>query len=308
MQALLIVNPAATTTAPRMRDVLEHALASDLKLEVVATTHRGHAHELAERSARDGMDVVVVLGGDGTVNEVVNGLLHSGPTPHQPAVAIVPGGSTNVFARCLGVPRDQVEATGQLLDALREGRRRAVSLGMADDRWFTFAAGLGLDADVVASVERHRSRGRTSTPSLYLRSAMWRFLAHTNRRQPTLAVRQSGQEPIEGLYMTVVSNTTPWTFLGSRPVTVSPDASVDSGLDLYALRGLGVLSTANQIRQLLLHAEGQRRGRNVVSLHDVPSLTVTASKPAAFQVDGDYIGTRGTVTFTSVPRALTVIV
>src|SRR5688572_20133838 len=106
MRALLVVNPAATTTSARTRDVISHALASDLKLEVAATEHRGHARALARRAVEQGSaQLVIALGGDGTVNEVINGLLEHGPDPDRlPRLAVVPGGSTNVFARALGLP------------------------------------------------------------------------------------------------------------------------------------------------------------------------------------------------------------
>ena len=167
MRALLVVNPAATTTSARTREVLASALEAELKLEVAHTRHRGHAAELAREARDDGLDLVVVLGGDGTVNEVVNGLLTDRSHEQVPDLAVVPGGGTNVFTRALGVPRDPVEATGALLDALRENRRRSIGLGLAGDRWFTFNAGMGWDAEVVARVDRRRrSRppGRHTTP------------------------------------------------------------------------------------------------------------------------------------------------
>src|SRR5437762_7434766 len=132
MRALLVVNPKATTTSARGRDVLARALASDLKLDVVETERRGHAIELGARAFDEAYDLVVVLGGDGTVNEVVNGLLRTydgSRRPDQPALAVVPGGSTNVFHRTLDIPRDPVEATGSLLDAIRERRSRWLGLG-----------------------------------------------------------------------------------------------------------------------------------------------------------------------------------
>src|SRR3712207_6685681 len=154
-----------------MRDVLVGALASELKLDVVETAHRGHARELGEQAAAEGMDLVVSVGGDGTVNEVVNGLLTDGASPHLPMLAVVPGGSANVFSRALGRSRDPVEATAEILASVRAGRTRRVSLGNAsasgtstpDDpaadpawpepRWFVFTAGFGFDTDVIARVE-----------------------------------------------------------------------------------------------------------------------------------------------------------
>src|SRR5215211_7183727 len=131
MRALVVVNPTATATTPRGRDVLVRTLAAELKVDVAETQHRGHARELGAQAVDDGVDVVVTLGGDGTVNEVVNGLLQHGPAPHLPALAVVPGGSTNVFSRALGRSRNPVEATAEILDSLRAARTRLVSLGTA---------------------------------------------------------------------------------------------------------------------------------------------------------------------------------
>ena len=144
MRALLVVNPKATTTTQRGREVIARALASELKLEVVETGYRGHAAALALRGARDGVDLVVALGGDGTVNEVVNGLLTDGPQPGTPALAVVPGGSTNVFSRALGQSQNLVEATGDILATLRARESgpvgRVIGLGKAGSRWFTWTA------------------------------------------------------------------------------------------------------------------------------------------------------------------------
>jgi diacylglycerol kinase family enzyme len=165
---MLVVNPKATATTERQRDVLTRALGSDLKLDVIQTTHRGHAIELGRQAVSDGVDLVVILGGDGTINEIINGLLGSGPwqgsNPDTPALAVVPGGSTNVFSRSLGVARDPVVATSELLEALRAGRSRRIGLGRVDDRWFTFTAGLGIDADAVRRVEIARTKGKSPTP------------------------------------------------------------------------------------------------------------------------------------------------
>ena len=139
MRALVVVNPAATSTTAKMRDVLVGALGSELKVDLAETSHRGHARELGVRAAVDDFDVVVALGGDGTVNEVVNGLLHDGPGEHVPPLAVVPGGSTNVFSRALGRARDPLTATREVLDSLRAGRTRRISLGTASVRGATTA-------------------------------------------------------------------------------------------------------------------------------------------------------------------------
>ena len=141
-----MVNSKATTTTDVTRDVLISALADKFHLEVVTTTHRGHARELGLQARSEGMDCILTLGGDGTVHEVVNGMLTEGPGQELPVLGTVPGGSANVFARALGFPQDAVESTGLLLRAMREGKTRTINLGQFDDTYFTFTAGIGLDA------------------------------------------------------------------------------------------------------------------------------------------------------------------
>jgi len=302
-----VVNPNATTTNARSRDVLARALRTEVDLAVEHTRRRGHAAELARRAARDGVGVVVALGGDGTVNEVVNGLLTDGPGENVPALAVVPGGSTNVFARSIGLPRDPIEATGVLLEALREGRTRTIGLGRADDRWFTFCAGLGLDAEVIRRVERARTRGKTATKGLYLRSTVSQYFAGTDRKAPLISLKQPGGAPVEQLSMVIVQNTSPWTYLGSRAVNPSPDASFDAGLDLMALRALHLPSTLRTAAQIL-SSRPDPHGRRVLRLHDLEEFTLNAERPLAVQVDGDYIGERDTMVFRSETDALRVVV
>ncbi len=306
MRALLVVNPMATTTTERGRDLLVRALRSEVDLAVEYTKRRGHAAELAARAASDGYDVVVTLGGDGTVNEVVNGLLRDGPGPQVPALAVVPGGSTNVFARALGLPREWTEGTGVILEALHTGRVRTIGLGRADDRYFTFCAGLGLDAEVVRKVERARLRGKVSTPGLYVRSTVAQFFLDTNRRNSLVTLDRPGEASVAGLAMAIVQNTAPWTYLGERPINPCPDASFDLGLDVMALRQLHVPATARAAAQVLSRRPNPH-GKQVLSLHDVAEFTLRAEHPLAFQVDGDFVGERASVTFVAVPGALRVL-
>ncbi|MBN0047971.1 diacylglycerol kinase family lipid kinase [Streptomyces actuosus] len=322
MRALLVVNPAATTTSARTRDVLIHALASEMKLEAVTTEYRGHARDLGRQAAlSDDIDLVVALGGDGTVNEVVNGLLHDGPDPERlPGLAVVPGGSTNVFARALGLPNDAVEATGALLDALREGTERTVGLGRASGtpgtpdeaapaRWFTFNAGLGFDAGVVGRVEQHRERGRKSTHALYVRQVVRQLLGEPNRRHGAITLERAGEEPVTDLVLSIVSNTSPWTFLGNRPIYASPKASFDTGLDVFGLSRLSTAAVARYGTQLLTSSpERGPHGRHALSLHDLDRFTLHSKAPLPLQMDGDHLGLRSSVTFTGVRRALRVIV
>jgi diacylglycerol kinase family enzyme len=322
MRALLVVNPAATTTSARTRDVLIHALASEMKLEAVTTEYRGHARDLARRAAEsDDIELVVALGGDGTVNEVVNGLLHSGPDlGGLPRLAVVPGGSTNVFARALGLPNDAVEATGAILDALRDGSERTVGLGLAsgtpgtDDeavpsRWFTFCAGFGFVGGVVGRVEQARERGKRSTHALYLRQVVRQFIGDPHRSHGTLTLERPGEDPVAGLVLSMVCNTAPWTYLGSRGVYGAPGASFDTALDVLGLTRLSVPAATRYAAQLLASTPDKGlHGKHAVTLHDLTDFTLHSKAPLPLQMDGDHLGLRTSVTFTGVRRALRVIV
>lgn len=311
MRALLVVNPYATATTPAGTDVLAHALASELKLDVVATGYRGHAMHAAQQAREDGYELVVAHGGDGTVNEVINGLMdtdgrHTGGG--APALGVVPGGSANVFARALGLARDPVEATHRLLTALDTGRSRRIGLGRMDAasgaRWFGFNAGLGWDADVVARVERHRARGRAASPARYVRSALRAHL-HMMRAAPRLTIELPGGRVERGLRSAVVTNTDPWTYLGRRPVHSNPGSSFDTGLGLFALRSMAPVTVLRHIGQMLRnHADPA--GRNLVRLDDVDTVRVLCDRYVGLQLDGDHHGQHSAVQFSSVPHALTV--
>jgi diacylglycerol kinase family enzyme len=306
MRALLVVNPAATTTTRKAREVIFRALATDLKVEVEETSHRGHAAALACRAARDGVEIVVALGGDGTVNEVVNGVLTDGPRPDLPALAVVPGGGTNVFARTLGLPQDPIEATGEIIDALRSGHSRRIGLGMADDRWFTFNAGMGFDAEVVRRIERRRRAGEAHSQERYVRAAVAHFLSGYDRRHPAITLERPGEDPVPGLYFALVTNTAPWSYLRGRPVNPSPEASFEHGLDLFAPRTMRIVPMLRYVAQVL-RSTPRPRGRKLLRLHDLGEFTLRAERPMALQVDGDYLGEREAVRFSAVPGALRVI-
>lgn len=322
MRALLIVNPHATSTTRLRRDVIVRALSSAVELEVEQTRYRGHATHLAAAARRDGFGLVLTLGGDGTVNEAVNGLLgpaaadgaaaagdRAGPptcAASLPALAALPAGNANVFTRNVGLSPDPVDAAGQILQAIAAGRYRTIGLGLAGDRYFTFNAGLGLDAEVVRAVDGHRARGRTATPALYIRMILRQYYRVSDRRHPALTLERDGHPPVGPLFLGIVSNTAPWTYLGSRPVYTSPQAAFDSGLDVLALRSLRTVSTVRTMYQMLSPVRPPR-GRSVLTLHDQAELTLTSTRPLAFQVDGEYMGEHECVKFRSVPDALRVI-
>jgi diacylglycerol kinase family enzyme len=288
----------------RERDVLAHALGGADELQIEETANRGHAAALACRAMRSNVDVVVALGGDGTVNEIVNGLLTDGVHDGVPALGIVPAGSTNVFARALGLPNDPIEATGVLLEALRAGRRRRVSVGRLDERWFVFAAGVGFDAAIIAGVERLRQKGRKSTIRLYTRVGLREFL-RADRRRPQLHIDLPDGTVIDDVYMAIVANADPWTYIGQRPLRPTPEASLDGGLELYARTRMGIVSAS---LSLLSMARRRPRGGIGASVsHDLPGLVIRADSAVPIQVDGDLLGDREKMHFRCVLEAISVI-
>ncbi|WP_066908332.1 diacylglycerol/lipid kinase family protein [Mycobacterium interjectum] len=313
MRAVLIVNPTATSTTPAGRDLLAHALKSRLQLNVEHTTHRGHGAELAQRAVDDGVDLVVVHGGDGTVSGVVNGMLGrpgAAPTRPVPALAVVPGGSANVLARSLGISPDPVAATNQLIQLLDDYRRhpawRRISLIDCGERWAVINAGMGVDAEVVAAVEAQRNKGVTVNALRYWRVAI-PVTVGFRRREPTLTVELAGRDPIPGVHFAWVSNTSPWTYSNSRPLVTNPDCSFESGLGVFALTEMKVLPTLRLVGQLL--GKGPKGNpKQLIRDDDAPCVRVTATgAPVASQFDGDYLGLRESMTFRSVPDALAVV-
>ncbi len=217
-----------------------------------------------------------------------------------------------MFTRALGLPADLIDATGQIIQAVQAGRHRNIGLGRIDltglaSRYFTFNAGLGLDAEVVRVIEGLRARGQPATSWLYVWTALRQFYAVTDRRHPALTLECDGRPPVGHLFMGIVSNTSPWTYFGHRPVNPSPRADFDTGLDLFALRRLRTMSTLNALRQMITPRHAPLSGRDVVSLHDQPEFRISSGRPVAVQIDGEYVGEHEVVTFRSVPDALRVI-
>lgn len=316
MRAVLIVNPNATSTTPAGLALLAHAMESRVQLTVERTDHRGHAVEIAERAARDGVDMVIVHGGDGTVNEVVNGLLGPpGPLPigPVPAVAVVPGGSANVFARSLGIPHDPTAATNLLIDLIGEYRRtktwRRIGLMDCDGRWGVFTAGMGVDGEVVASVEAHRQRSRSRQKGVsatrYIRTAVPTILRNT-RREPTLTLHLPDREPVPGVHFVFVSNSSPWTYANEKPVYTNPGTRFETGLGVFGTTSMDLWRTLALIRRMLSERADIKAG-HLVREDDVAWLKVTSDTPIATQIDGDYIGLRDEMTFRSAPQALDVV-
>jgi diacylglycerol kinase family enzyme len=295
-------------------DLAVRSLAGLVDLDVERTQYRGHARELA---AATRAELIIVLGGDGSINEVVNGVMDirgqdgagpggDGSTGGPPLIAVIPGGGANVLARALGLPVDAAAAIRRVREVIAAGRYRTIGLGLAGDRYFTFSAGLGMDAETVREVERLRAAGRRESTPLFLRTMMRQYYS-TDRRRPALTLERDGQPPISDLFLTIITNRSPWTYFRDRPLLPVPNPDFNSGLDVLALRRIRLTTIFSAVGQMLYIRSRPPRGRDMSSVLGSESLTVRSARPIAFQVDGEYLGETKAVKFQFVPHALRVV-
>jgi diacylglycerol kinase family enzyme len=302
VRGLLIVNRHATSMTATVTDLAVRSLAGLVDLDVERTQYRGHARELA---AASDADLVIVHGGDGSINEAVNGIMSR--ANGRPQVAVIPGGGANVLARALGLPLDAAAAIRQLREAIAAGRHRTIRLGRAADRYFTFSAGLGIDAEVVREVDRMRAQGRRESVALFLRAVVRQYYRGTDRHQPALRLERDGEPPINGLFMTIITNRSPWTYFRGRPLLPVPNPDFNSGLDLLALRRIRLTTILNAVGQMLYVRSRPAHGRDMLSVLGSESLTLRSARPIALQADGEYLGETEAVKFEFVPHALRVV-
>lgn len=302
-RALVIVNPFATAVSDRLRNLVVNALAARYEVEAVETQARGHAIEIARRAAHEGYDIVIAFGGDGTVNEAANGLAGSG-TP----LSCLPGGSANVFCKLLGIPGEIVDATQHLLRVADHFAPRQIDLGEVEGRLYTFSAGVGMDADVVRTVDsRPRMKARFG-PYYFLGAALSTFAGHYLIRPPRMFV-SVGDETVVGV-TTIVQNATHYTYFHDRPIDLAAGATLDGGtLSSVVLRRATLLGAPSLLARGVLGRGGVAGHRQVASFQQVTSMTVSsaAGRPLPLQVDGDHIGEVTQARFTIRPGALTVV-
>jgi diacylglycerol kinase family enzyme len=303
VKILLIVNSQASSVTARSRVVIQKALSADHDVTVAETSRRGHATRLAQGAAADGTEVVVVLGGDGTLNEAANGLAGT-----CCALAALPGGSTNVFARTIGLPNDPIEATGATLDALARRSIRRVGLGSLNGRYFLFHVGLGFDAAVVAQVERRAGLKRYAGHPLFVYAGFATWFRHYDRTRPRFAVRHADGTVIDDAYLAICLNTNPYTYLGNRPLNLAPEATLDRGLAMVTLRTLRFGPTMAVIGSALARGKHLRSSRWTDHRTDLTSIVVEGHGPFPYQVDGDHLGDIEHVELTHVPDILDLVV
>jgi diacylglycerol kinase family enzyme len=301
VRLLLLVNSSASSVTPRGRVVIQKALSADHDVTVVETNRRNHATRLAQGAARDGVDVVVVLGGDGTLNEATNGLAGT-----DTALAALPGGSTNVFARTIGLPNDPIEATAALLDGLVADKVEEVGLGSVNGRYFLFHVGIGFDAAVVEQVERRAQLKRWAGHPLFVFSAFTTWFRHYDKDEPRFTVARPDGRQRTPAYFSIILNTNPYTYLGNRPLDLVPEATLDRGLASVTFKDLGFVPLVGAVGAALAGSDMRRRKALDVRT-DLDEIVVESERPFPYQVDGDFLGDTTRLELRHRPAALRLV-
>lgn len=280
---MLVSNLHAGSVSAPTREVIIKALQADFKVEAVDTARRNHGTDLARDAVDRDFDAVLAFGGDGTINEVAQGLVDT-----DVALGILPGGSTNVLARSLGIPVDAVEATAFVAARLRDGTRRRINVGAAGDRFFLLCTGMGLDAEVVRRVEADPERKRENHEWAFVSNALKAGLGAYRGVDPGITMTVDGFDPVK-VMTAVCCNGRPFTYLKRFPVDVCPEATLDADLDVFGLHRLRT-GTAPRLIWALFASRSHVRWRTTTYRHDVARIDLKTEHPMPVQVDGDYIG------------------
>jgi diacylglycerol kinase family enzyme len=299
-RVLLVVNPVARTVSKPTLAVIEKALSADFRLEVAETKDKGHASELAAQAVEDGIDLVVVFSGDGTINEAVNALAGT-----EVALGVLPGGATNVLVRALGLPTDPVECAGVLIARALDDAAFKLHLGRADGRYFAVNCGAGVDAAAMRRLERRFPKTKAGFERAAFRAVAWELLVGYAGRRPDLLVQVDDREAVEALSV-MVGRTDPYTYYRERGVRMTPDASLDRGLDVLAVRRLARRSVPRIAWQVFGSAR-HVHGRDIDYTHDASRVVVSAEHPFPVQVDGDAMGDQRRLEVELAPEALWVV-
>jgi diacylglycerol kinase family enzyme len=300
LRIVLVVNSFASSVTARNTVVVHRRLSRDHEVELVETNRRGHATRFAHDAARRGTDIVVGFGGDGTVNEVATGIAGT-----DTALGALPGGSTNVFARTIGLPNDPVAAAEMLAGGIDAGDLRPIGLGQVNGRFFCFHTGVGYDAAVVRAVERRASLKRWFGHPLFITAALTTWARGYDRKSPHFRVH-TDEGVVEDGYFSIVLNTNPYTYLGNRPLDLSHAATFDRGLVVLTFRTMRARTILTSLAGAL-KGGGVKPSAKLDEQVDLDHLVIEHDTPFPYQLDGDYLGDTERLEFHHVPDAVRLV-
>ena len=306
---LIIVNPYATTVSDRLKNLVVYALQGRYDVEAVLTEAQHHATEIGREACEGGYDIVVAFGGDGTLNEVANGLAGT-----DVPVSVLPGGSTNVVARTLGIPNDVVDATEHLLGLADDFRPRRVDLGVANGRRFMFACGAGLDATAARTVDSHPRMKARGGRWYYTYAAVSGFYGRYLRNPVQMELQVDG-ETAEGV-TAIAQNSDPFSYFGNQPLRICENAALDNGtLSVAMLRRAAQRDVPTIAARVLMKSMRTPLHRQIEHFDGITQCRVESVskdpqgriRPFPVQVDGDYIGDHGELDVRIEPASLAVV-
>jgi diacylglycerol kinase family enzyme len=306
---LIIVNPYATTVSDRLKNLVVYALQARYEVEAVDTEAAEHAIEIGREARNGGYDIVVAFGGDGTLNEVANGLAGT-----DVPVSVLPGGSTNVVCRTLGIPNDVVDATEHLIGIADDFHPRKIDLGRCNGRNFVFACGVGLDATVVKRVDAHPRLKARARQWYYTWAAITGFYRHYLRNPVRLELEFNGTRS-EGV-TAIVQNSDPFTYFSNIPIRICDDIGLDDGtLSMAVLHRAAqrdMIPIAARVLSRRMHVSKHKQIEELDDVHEAHVRSISTDeagqpRPLPVQVDGDYIGEHAELSFGIDPGALTVV-
>lgn len=283
--------------------VVHQRLSRHHDVQVVETNRRGHATRFAQDAAMRGLDAVVAYGGDGTLNEVATGVAGS-----DTALAVLPGGSTNVFARTLGMPNDALQSVDLIIEALGRGDIKSIGLGKVNGRYFTFHTGVGYDAAVVKRVEQRAALKRYAGHPLFVIAALRTWAFDYDRRQPHFTVDIGGAAgtSVPGAFFTIVMNTNPYTYLGPRPFDLVPSTDLTKGLSVVTFTSMNATKILRSVGTAL-RGGGVSTNSWLDVQSNVSEVRVAHDRAFPYQMDGDYLGEVKELRFEHVPDAVRLV-
>lgn len=306
---MIIINPYSSGLTAQRERIIVNTLKEYVDLDVRRTERAGHGAELAREAVRDDVDLLIACGGDGTANEVLNGMdLADGTANERAMFAVIPAGGTNVLCRSLGLPNHPIRATTQLATAIAARRHTTINLGKLDERIFMFAAGVGFDGAMVKRIEQKR-RGRRPSDMSHVATIVGLFMTERFVFDERLTVRieDTGEELRAGLLM--CGNTSPMSYMGRLALDFTPKARLEAGLDFMAPKRVSALFAIKNSMQAMgltgkrrLISEEQAQIRS-----DVRAFQVVCDSPQPCQVDGEYIGERTHINFSAIRDAVRLV-